>query len=132
MRDFSLLINVFVNVFMVFLCKPSVATIKSYSSVPTFSFSPNSSPSVPTPFSCKTSVATWLSLQSQPFSHKHSVGSPQLHHFSPKPSVATGFSCNPVFSVPRHELQSFSPNPSFAAPKFQSEAFTCNPSVQTL
>ena len=120
----------------------SVATIKSYSSVPTFSLQLNSSPSVPTPFSCKTSVATCLSLQSQPFSHKHSVGSPQLHHFSPKPSVATDFSCNPVcfqfqgmscnHSVPTLHLQPLNFSLKHSLVTLQFKLFSYKPSVTSI
>ena len=159
--NLSLLINVFVNVFMSSLGKASVATIKSQSSVPSLqsqplTFSPNSSLSVPTAFISKTSIASCLSLWSQAFSWKSSVATPQSQAFSPKLSFETLQSqpvcCNLLLattqpqpfshkqleafscntSVPNLQFQGFGCNPSVAAPRFKSEGFSCNHLVTTL
>ena len=92
MREFSLLINVFANIlwflYVSLQSQPLRPTLQSQ----LLAYSSNSSPSVPAPFSCKTSIATCLSLRSQHLSHKHLVRSPQLQRFSPKPSVANSLS----------------------------------------
>ena len=154
-------IYVLTNVFMISLCKTSVATIKSWSSVPSLqsqslTFSPNSSLSIPAPFSRKSSIASCLSLRSQSFSWKSLVATPQSQAFSPKLSFSTlqcqhvcfnfllattqpqpfshkqleAFSGNT--SVLNLQFQGFGCNPSVATPRFQFEAFSCNHLVTTL
>ena len=103
-------------IYVWFLCvspQPSVATIKSY-------------PSVPTPFSCKLSIATSLSCQSQAFIWKPLNVTPQSQAFSPKFSFATlqwqPVCCNFLFAT-------FRPQPFIHK---SLEVFNCNPSVSTL
>ena len=90
--------------------------------------SPNHSPSVLTPFSCKTSITTCLSLQSQPFSHKHSVGSLHLVYFIILATIHVGNHSAPTLqSQAVGSLQS-----QLFSLKFQFKAFGSNPSVSTL
>ena len=138
--NLSLLINVFANVFIIPLCKASVATIKFQSSVSSlqsqlFAFSPN--PLQQQNFNCQLSVPSVTTIQLEVFSCKSSVPGLQSQAFLCNTSVSTGllqaFVGNHLALtlqsqiVERIQLQHFSPKPS--VPRLQLQPSSCNPSL---